>query len=82
MPHAPRTLLARIDPATNCHRFYEISIEPNLFGDHSLVIHWGRLGRRGRTRIAASGDLDLVATKAERVERQKIRKGYSPRPGV
>lgn len=71
-------ILSRVNPEKNCFRFYEIAIEPNLFGDHALVIHWGRLGRRGNTRIASTGDLDLVEAKAQRLERQKVRKGYIP----
>ena len=70
-------LLSRINPEANCFRFYEIAIEPNLFGDHALVIHWGRIGKRGNTRIASTGDLELIEAKASRLERQKVRRGYS-----
>jgi len=70
-------LLSRINPEANCFRFYEIAIEPNLFGDHALVIHWGRIGKRGNTRIASTGELDLIETKARRLERQKVRRGYT-----
>jgi len=69
-------LLSRINPEANCFRFYEIAIEPNLFGDHALVIHWGRIGKRGNTRIASTGDLDFIEAKASRLERQKVRRGY------
>lgn len=80
MTNHHQAFLARIDPEANCFRFYQVGIEPNLFGDHSLVIHWGRLGRRGRTRIAASGPLEHVAAIADRIERQKVKKGYEHSP--
>jgi predicted DNA-binding WGR domain protein len=71
-------LLSRVEPEINCFRFYRISVEPNLFGDHSLVIHWGRLGCRGRYRIASTGDLEDISTKAGRLQGKKARRGYAP----
>ena len=71
-------ILRRIEPETNCHRFYCLSVEPNLFGDRSVVVHWGRIGARGNIRIAASGaagDMDALAV---RMAARKRRRGYVP----
>ena len=59
-------------------RFYEISLEPTLFGETSLVRIWGRLGTRGQQRI------DVFSSEKQAVEaflellRQKRAKGYMP----
>ncbi|TAX62854.1 WGR domain-containing protein, partial [Rhizobium ruizarguesonis] len=39
-----RLYIERIDPSKNMARFYALSIEPNLFGETSLVRSWGRIG--------------------------------------
>ncbi|MGO6922932.1 WGR domain-containing protein, partial [Rhizobium ruizarguesonis] len=43
-----RLYIERIDPSKNMARFYARSIEPNLFGETSLVRSWGRIGSRGQ----------------------------------
>lgn len=71
------TVLRRIEPEANCHRFYCLSVEPNLFGDRSVVVHWGRIGARGRIRIAASGPAADMAGLADRMVARKLRRGYA-----
>ena len=78
----PDILLSRVEPEVNCYRFYRISVEPNLFGDHSLMIQWGRIGYMGRVRIASSGIEEDILAKAARIEKQKIKKGYLRTTGV
>lgn len=51
--------LVRHDAGRNLHRFYDLHIEPNLFGECSLVRQWGRLGTYGRRRC------DLYADEAQ-----------------
>ncbi|WP_343044844.1 WGR domain-containing protein [Allomesorhizobium camelthorni] len=41
--------LRRIDPDRNMARFYNLTIEPTLFGTASLVREWGRIGTFGET---------------------------------
>ncbi|MFZ3584809.1 WGR domain-containing protein [Loktanella sp. DJP18] len=72
----PDILLSRVEPENNCYRFYRISIEPNLFGDHSIMIQWGRIGHLGRVRIASSGERGAINHRAGLIERRKIKKGY------
>lgn len=70
--------LEHIDAEKNKYRFYQISIEPNLFGDHSVVVGWGRIGSPARTRIYASGPEETATRKAELILLRKRRRGYLP----
>ena len=73
----PTLLLRSIDPETNRFRFYRIGIEPNLFGQHSMEIHWGRIGTRGRFRVPAFGDPDEIRSAARAIAARKIRRGHA-----
>jgi WGR domain len=48
-------VLERVDPARNIARYYVLSIEPTLFGKHTLIRRWGRIGRLGLERLQFSG---------------------------
>ena len=41
--------LRRIEPEKNMARFYQISLQPTLFGNVAVVRHWGRIGGGGRS---------------------------------
>lgn len=43
--------LHRIDANANMARFYCIDLAPTLFGEVTVLRHWGRLGTQGRTYI-------------------------------
>jgi len=43
--------LHRIDLDRNMRRFYELSVQPTLFGGASLVRTWGRIGSGGQSLI-------------------------------
>lgn len=68
--------LQSIDPERNRFRAYVLSIEPDLFDDWALVVTWGRIGRRARTRIAASGDLEAVQRASAQLQHLRLRHGY------
>ncbi|MDQ0564382.1 putative DNA-binding WGR domain protein [Rhizobium mesoamericanum] len=59
-------------------RFYQLSIEPTLFGDVSLTRNWGRIGRLGQQRV------HLFSSEKEAVDlflkllAQKRSRGYRP----
>ena len=40
--------LIRIDPDKNMARFYKLDVQPNLFGEWSLIAEWGQIGSPGR----------------------------------
>lgn len=68
--------LEHIDPSINMFRFYQVGIEPNLLGDRSIVVRWGRIGRPARMRIHASGHKVLVEQKVEDMITAKLKRGY------
>lgn len=66
--------LSRIDEEKNMARFYKLDVQPNLFGQWSLVREWGRIGRGGtvRTEMYATrglADIALIAAWARRRSR-------------
>ncbi|AEI04546.1 hypothetical protein OCA5_pHCG301020 (plasmid) [Afipia carboxidovorans OM5] len=69
-------LLRRVDPARNMARFYTIAVLPTLFGTHSVMRCWGRIGSKGRQRI----DLFECESEAQyafdRLLQAKCRRGY------
>lgn len=66
----------RIDPERNMSRFYALSVQPNLFGGHSLIRNWGRIGSGGQSRINFFDSAELAMTAGERLLRNKQRRGY------
>lgn len=70
--------LERVERASNCFRFFGVSLEPNLFQDVSLVVRWGRIGTRGAIRIRASGSEDLMTMAAASLVKRKLGRGYRP----
>lgn len=73
-----QVFLERVDRASNCYRFFSISVEPNLFDDVSLVVRWGRIGTRGNLRIRASGAESGISDMAADIVRAKVARGYRP----
>ncbi|ESQ79439.1 WGR domain-containing protein [Asticcacaulis sp. YBE204] len=70
------SVLRRIDHSQNMARAYELSIQPGLFGDVSIVRHWGRIGTAGQTKEFWF-DTEAEAQKMQDdVLRQKQRRGY------
>jgi predicted DNA-binding WGR domain protein len=73
--HAPISL-RRLDPSRNMARFYVLSVQPTLFGEVSLVRHWGRIGTKGRQKIElfdACGDAKAALA---RLVEKKRKRGY------
>ncbi|MCZ4259671.1 MAG: WGR domain-containing protein [Limimaricola soesokkakensis] len=71
--------LEKIDARRNCYRFYEITVEPDLFAQAALVVRWGRIGGRGRSRIAGSGSVREAQDLATRLLKLRLRHGYALR---
>lgn len=68
--------LVRIDRSQNMARFYGIGLQPTLFGEVSVVRSWGRIGTRGRTMSVTFGDATQAAEACDKLEQQKLRRGY------
>ena len=69
--------LEKIEPDTNCFRFYTIRTEPDFFEDRALVVQWGRIGGRGRTMIRGSGNRRECEDLALRIVQLRLRHGYT-----
>lgn len=78
----PDLYLERIDRAKNMSRYYWISLQPDLFGQITLLKSWGRIGTMGRMAVASYADTAKVMTERHRLLESKRRRGYrltSPR---
>ncbi|NLH80883.1 MAG: WGR domain-containing protein [Phyllobacteriaceae bacterium] len=68
--------LHRIDLDRNMRRFYELSVQPTLFGGASLVRTWGRIGTAGQSLIETFDHPSDTAAAFSCLERTKRRRGY------
>ncbi len=68
--------LRRIDPSRNMRRFYSLSIQPTLFGEASLIRHWGRIGTNGQEMMETFDVSPAAADAMAQLERTKRRRGY------
>jgi predicted DNA-binding WGR domain protein len=73
LAHAARFVSA--DPEQNRARFYELRLQPTLWGGVALVRAWGRLGAPGRARVIEYPDRAALPV-AERMVRRRRRRGY------
>jgi predicted DNA-binding WGR domain protein len=71
-----QTLLYRIDATRNMARFYELAVEPALFGDVSLVRRWGRIGTCGCSKIELFDTTAEAAQALSDLLRRKLSRGY------
>ncbi len=79
MSDAPSsTLLVRIDPARNMARYYGLTVEASLFGDHAVVRRWGRIGTRGRFLIELHESAEAARRRFEALAAAKRHRGYRP----
>ncbi len=75
------TVLRKIDQARNMARFYELDVQPGLFGDVSLTRHWGRIGSNGQSKQYWFSTEGAATETAAKIAQQKARRGYaSPLP--
>lgn len=73
--HHP-TMLFRIDPSRNMRQFYAVTIQPNLFGGHSVMRNWGRIGTGGQMRVGLYDSHVGAIVERDRVLKTKERRGY------
>ena len=68
----------RIDAARNMARYYRLTLEPTLFGNVSVIRHWGRIGTRGQELVHVVENEKQALTLFLDILREKRRKGYRP----
>lgn len=74
--NSPNVDLVRVDPSQNMARFYGIALQPNLFGEVSVIRCWGRIGTRGRSMVVTFQDNEQAAAVLDQLESQKRGGGY------
>ena len=73
------TYLEKHNIEKNLHRFWAISVQPNLFGGWSVIRRWGRVGSRGgRQKIDLYDDLESAKQVFQKKEREKLQRDYRP----
>ena len=73
----PAVYMERSDHTLNLARFYQVDIQPTLFGEWAVVSRWGRIGTHGRTQQDWFTSLpEAQAAQAHRVARKRQR-GYA-----
>ncbi|MER3357929.1 MAG: WGR domain-containing protein [Hoeflea sp. D1-CHI-28] len=68
--------LKRVNPSLNMHRFYRMSLQPDLFGGVDLVREWGRIGSRGQCLIERHACQDEAVLSMLGLETTKRKRGY------
>lgn len=68
--------LTHVDPEQNMARFYDMSVQPTLFGETTVFRNWGRIGTRGQSMMVTYPGANEAATAVTKLERQKQRRGY------
>lgn len=66
-----------IDSSRNKRRFYQMTVQRDLFGEWVLMREWGRIGCAGRSKSEQFGHANLAAEKLSTVMKQKILRGYA-----
>lgn len=70
------TYLERKDALANMARFYEVTINPNLFGELSVIRRWGRIGTEGRSLELVFDEYLDARDYSRRITRIKLKRGY------
>lgn len=68
--------LTRVDPDQNMARFYEMSVQPTLFGEATVFRNWGRIGTRGQSMMVTYPGAIEASAAVIKLERQKQQRGY------
>ena len=58
-------------------RYYMLSVQPNLFGGHSVIREWGRIGQGGQVRITLHDSRDEAHAALAAQVLAKARRGYT-----
>lgn len=72
--------IERTEPAKNMARFYAMQISRTLFGEACLTRTWGRIGRRGQSKMHYFESEHEAVDQFLDLTRQKRNRGYRPRP--
>ncbi|MGF1277659.1 WGR domain-containing protein [Acetobacter pasteurianus] len=68
--------LVRISPPCNMWRYYDLSIQADLFGGTVLIRRWGRIGVPGKVRLDLFPDAGAAANQLGLLCCKKLKRGY------
>jgi predicted DNA-binding WGR domain protein len=68
--------LRRIDADANCHRFYALDVERDLFGQTLLARRWGRIGTYGKARFDQYPNEEAARAALAALVLAKQKRGY------
>lgn len=66
----------RIDPDENMYRFYRMRLQPDLFGQVSLIREWGRIGTSGRNMVECFANIGEATDAMLAIREVKEGRGY------
>lgn len=72
--------IERTEPAKNMARYYAMEISGTLFGEACLTRTWGRIGRRGQSKMEQFESEHEAVDVFLELMRKKRKRGYRPRP--
>lgn len=68
--------LQSIDPEKNRYREYSLTVQPGLFGDYCLTIHWGRIGTQGDFKDYWHSTEEEAIQHSSRIVKKRLVRGY------
>ncbi len=74
-----RIYVERTETAKNMARFYAMEISGSLFGEVCLTRSWGRIGRRGQSKMHHFKSEGKAVDLFLELMRKKQKRGYRPR---
>jgi predicted DNA-binding WGR domain protein len=69
--------LRMVDPARNRFRLYGLTETRTLFGEPCLIIGWGRIGQRLRSRTEVFADQELLEHRRNALLALRRQHGYA-----
>ena len=82
MSNLPEIHLQKHNLAQNMHRFYRLSIEPDLFGGVLLTRNWGRVGTSGQLKKCHFPTSAAARVMLQGLHTKKRAKGYKSCEGA
>ena len=67
----------KVEPASNCYRFYQLVYQPSLWSKHCVYRSWGRIGKKLRTLEQEFDNQEEALQYIKRSLARRLRKGYA-----
>lgn len=72
----PDVRLQSIDHEKNRYREYSLTVQPGLFGDYCLRVHWGRIGAQGDFKDYWHPSEEEAVQLAAKIVKKRLARGY------